>query len=132
MTALRLLEQPLHTDHLRLRDGRTLMVRFIAPDDADALQSYFRKLSGGSRYNRFLGSVSELPPGQLDGFTHAGEDDRFSVMAIVTVDGRETIVGEARYGFDTMTGRFEFGVSIDDNWQGQGIGTVLIGNLECR
>ena len=48
------------------------------------------------------------------------------------VDGFETIVGEARYAFDADTASFEFGLSIDDRWQGQGIGKALLKNLECR
>jgi GNAT superfamily N-acetyltransferase len=132
MTALRLIEHPYHTDHLRLRNGKTLTVRFVAPDDAETLQRYFRLLSVRSRYNRFLGAVSELPPRELDRFTHAGEDERFSVLAVMMVDGRETVVGEARYGFEAATASFEFGISIDDRWQRQGIGAVLLGNLECR
>jgi RimJ/RimL family protein N-acetyltransferase len=132
MGALRLADHPLHTDHLRLRNGKTLTVRFAAPRDAELLQSYFRGLSAHSRYNRFLGAVSELPAGVLDHFIHAGEDDRFSVLALVMIDGMPTIVGEARYGFEPSTGDFEFGVSVDDRWQGHGIGTLLLGNLECR
>lgn len=129
---LRLADHPQYTDQLRLRDGRTLTVRFAGPDEAELLQRYFRGLSTRSRYNRFLGAISELPAGLLDHFIHAGEDDQFSVIALMTVDGRETVVGEARYGFDPATGTFEFGISIDDRWQGQGIGAVLLGNLECR
>ena len=132
MTVLSLLEHPRHTDHLRLRDGTTLTVRLVTPDDGEVLQRYFRNLSTGSRYNRFLGAMSELPPSQLDHFIHAGEDDRFSVIAAVTIEGREIIVGEARYGFEAATGNFEFGISVDDRWQGQGIGRALLGNLECR
>ena len=132
MAVIHLLEHPRHTDHLRLRDGKTLIVRLVAPDDAEALQRYFRQLSTRSRYNRFLGAMSELPANELDHFIHAGENDRFSVIAMVMIDGRETIVGEARYGFEAATGRFEFGISIDDRWQGQGIGSALLGNLECR
>ena len=132
MTALRLLDHPDYTDHLRLRNGTTLTVRFAAPDDAETLQRYFRLLSVRSRYNRFLGAVSELSASELDHFTHAGEDDRFSVIAVMTVEGRETVVGEARYGFDAAASSFEFGISIDDRWQGQGIGAALLGNLECR
>ncbi len=30
------------------------------------------------------------------------------------------------------TQKFEFGISIDDRWQGLGIGSALLGNLECR
>src|SRR5579864_8574360 len=132
MTVLSLLEHPRHTDHLRLRDGTTLTVRLVTPDDGEVLQRYFRNLSTGSRYTRFLGAMSELPPSQLDHFIHAGEDDRFSVIAAVTIEGREIIVGEARYGFEAATGNFEFGISVDDRWQGQGIGRALLGNLECR
>lgn len=132
MTALGLLDHPYHTDHLRLRDGKTLTVRLVAPDDAEPLQRYFRLLSVRSRYNRFLGAVSELPASELHRFTHAGEDDRFSVIAVMMVEGRETVVGEARYGFEAATASFEFGISIDDRWQGQGIGSALLGNLECR
>ena len=132
MTTLSLLEHPRHTDHLRLRDGSTLTVRLVAPDDGETLQDYFRKLSPPSRYNRFLGAMSELPPSQLDHFVHAGEDDRFSVIAVMTIEGREVTVGEARYGFEAKTANFEFGISIHDRWQGQGIGAALLGNLECR
>jgi GNAT superfamily N-acetyltransferase len=48
----------------------------------------------------------------------------------MTIDGRESIVGEARYGFES--GSFEFGLSVDDRWQGHGIGSALLKNLECR
>jgi RimJ/RimL family protein N-acetyltransferase len=132
MTALRLDDLRQHSDVLRLRTGEALAVRFVEPRDADALQDYFRSLSVRSRYNRFLGAMSELPPAELDHFIHAGERDRFSVIAIMAIDGIETIVGEARYGFESGTASFEFGVSIDDRWQGHGIGTALLKNLECR
>ena len=89
-------------------------------------------LSTRSRYNRFLGAVSELPPTELDRFVHVGEADRFSVVAVMTIDGAETIVGEARYAFDPETDSFEFGLSIDDRWQRQGVGSELLRNLECR
>jgi RimJ/RimL family protein N-acetyltransferase len=129
---LRLNELRQHSDILRLRSGKSLTVRFVEPDDADALQGYFRSLSVRSRYNRFLGAMSELPQTELDHFIHVGEGDRFSVIAVMTIDGIETIVGEARYAFDPDTERFEFGLSIDDRWQGQGIGSALLRNLECR
>jgi GNAT superfamily N-acetyltransferase len=121
-----------HSDILQLRSGKPLTVRFVEPDDADALQGYFRALSVRSRYNRFLGAMSELPKTELDHFIHVGEGDRFSVVAVMTIDGVETIVGEARYAFDVETASFEFGLSIDDRWQGHGIGSALLKNLECR
>jgi GNAT superfamily N-acetyltransferase len=132
MIALQLDNLGQHTDVLRLRDGKSLTVRFVEPDDAEALQGFFRSLSVGSRYNRFLGALRELPPTELDHFIHVGEGDRFSVIAVMTIDGVETIVGEARYAFQPATASFEFGLSVDDRWQGHGIGAALLRNLQCR
>jgi RimJ/RimL family protein N-acetyltransferase len=132
MTTFRLDDLRQHSDVLRLRSGKSVTVRFIEPGDAEALQAYFRSLTTRSRYNRFLGAMSELPRNLLEDFVHVGEDDRFSVIATMTIEGRETIVGEARYAFDPRNDSFEFGLSIDDRWQGQGVGSALLGNLECR
>ena len=83
-----------------LRAGKDpVTVRFVEPRDAEELQNYFRSLSTRSRYNRFFGAMSELPHNVLDHFIHVGERDRFSVIATMMIDGVETIVGEARYGF---------------------------------
>ena len=132
MTALQLEDLRYYSDTLHLRSGQRLALRFAEPDDADALQNYVRGLSQSSRYRRFLGAASELPPSLLAGFTHAGEDDRFSVIAIASVDGVERIVAEARYALSGDQASVEFGLSVDDSWQGHGIGAALMRNLECR
>ena len=117
MTVLLLKDMPQYSDVLRLPDSQSVTVRFVEPQDAEPLQAYFRSLSIRSRYNRFLGAMSELPPTELDHFIHVGEGDRFSVIAVMAVDGFDTIVGEARYAFDSETLRF---------------GAALLKNLECR
>ncbi|MDB5655299.1 MAG: family acetyltransferase [Tardiphaga sp.] len=121
-----------HTDALLTRGGAVVTLRFAGVADADALQAYFRNLSMGARYNRLMGAASELPAGQLDAFTHVRDDGRFSVVATMTIDGVDRIVGEARYAFDEDTARFEFGLSVGDRWQGQGLGMALMSNLQCR
>jgi GNAT superfamily N-acetyltransferase len=107
-------------------------VRFIEPRDAEELQNYYRGLSARSRYNRFFGAMSELPRPVLDHFTQIGDDDGFTVVATMMIDGFEMIVGEARYVFHADTGSVEFGLSVDDRWQGHGIGSALLKNLACR
>jgi RimJ/RimL family protein N-acetyltransferase len=121
-----------YSDTLRSRKGEAVTVRFVEPRDGEELQNYFRSLSTRSRYNRFLGAMSELPQPVLDRFTHVSEASGFTVVATMMIDGFETIVGEARYAFHPETESFEFGISIDDRWQGHGIGTALLKNLECR
>ena len=132
MKALRFDDLKQYSDVVRLRSGEPVTVRFVEPGDAEELQSYFRSLSTRSRYNRFLGAMKELPHNVLDRFVHIGESDGFSVVATTQVDGFATIVGEARYALHADTGSLEFGLSIDDRWQGHGIGAALLGNLECR
>jgi GNAT superfamily N-acetyltransferase len=132
MITLRLDDLTQYSDVLRTRHGQEVTVRFVEPRDAGTLQNYFRSLTASSRYKRFLGAASELPPALLEDFIHVGEADRFSVIATMLVDGRETIVGEARYAFDSDAASIEFGLSIDDRWQGLGIGQALLKNIECR
>ena len=132
MATLRFDDLRQYSDVLRSRHGNEVTVRFVEPRDAEALQNYFRALTTRSRYNRFLGAASELPASLLEDFIHVGAADRFSVVATMLVDGHETIVGEARYAFDSDNASIEFGLSIDDRWQGHGIGKALLKNLECR
>jgi RimJ/RimL family protein N-acetyltransferase len=132
MTTLRFDDLKQYSDVLRTRDGRPVTVRFVEPHDAEELQAYVRALSTRSRYNRFLGAISELPRNVLDHFIHVGEHDQFSVVATMMVDDFETVVGEARYAFHAEDDSLEFGLSIDDRWQGKGIGKAILRNLECR
>jgi RimJ/RimL family protein N-acetyltransferase len=132
MSTLRLEDLKQYSDVLRTRQGDAINVRYVEPRDTEELQHYFRSLSTRSRYNRFFGALSELPKGLLHDFLQVGERERFTVVAARMVDGFETIVAEARYAFHAETSTLEFGLSVDDRWQGHGIATALLKNLECR
>lgn len=132
MTSFRLDDLRQYSDELRSRSGAPVTVRFVEPRDAEELQNYFRSLTAHSRYNRFLGAMRELSKSLLENFIHVGEAEQFTVVATMIVDGFESIVGEARYAFHAENSSIEFGLSIDDRWQGQGIGKALLKNIECR
>lgn len=121
-----------YDDVIRLRSGTRLTLRFAGPDDADRLQNYFRGLSPRSRYNRLMGPAPELPRGLLDRFVQRGEADAHTLLAMKASDADDSVVAELRYAFDAETGSVEFGLSVDDRWQGQGIGRALTGNVTCR
>jgi RimJ/RimL family protein N-acetyltransferase len=132
MTSLRFDDLAQYSDTLYARSGEAVTVRFVEPRDAEELQNFYRSLSTRSRYNRFHGAMSELPKSVLEQFTHIGGGDAFTVVTTLEVDGFETIIGEARYAFHAEDLSVEFGLSIDDRWQGHGIGAALVKNLECR
>ncbi|MGJ4908302.1 GNAT family N-acetyltransferase [Bradyrhizobium sp. SZCCHNS3002] len=117
---------------IHTRRGEEVRLRFVTPDDAEALQSYVRSLSQRSRHKRFLGALNELPKAVLEDFVALGRNDRYSLIATMDHDGVEGIVAEARYALDRATGRVEFGLSVLDRWHGHGIGPALIANLERR
>ena len=75
MTTMRLDDLRQYSDVLHARNGEVVTVRFVEPRDAEALQDDFRSLTTRSRYSRFLGAASELPPSLLEDFIHIGEAD---------------------------------------------------------
>ncbi|MFC0239915.1 GNAT family N-acetyltransferase [Rhodopseudomonas telluris] len=121
-----------YTDRLRLKSGVALTLRFAGLDDAALLQDYFRALSPSSRYSRLMGAAPELPAGQLVRFLRLGEAGAYTVLATLGNDHGETAVAELRYVHHDDEHAVEFGVSVHDRWQGRGIGTALLANLDCR
>jgi GNAT superfamily N-acetyltransferase len=121
-----------YTDHVRLRSGLVLTLRFATLADAVRLSDYFRGLSAASRYNRLMGAAPELPQTQLAKFVAIGEDDAYTVLASIASDNGESLVGELRYALHSSECRVEFGVSVDDHWHGLGIGAALLSTLQCR
>ena len=120
------------TDVLRLRNGQSLTVRFVEPDDIGPLSDYFHALSRRSNYNRFLGAMHDLPAREIATILATGEANRFAVIGEVNVDGVTRIVAEARYAYHADEDLAEFGLSVADGWQGVGVGSALLKNLECR
>lgn len=104
-----------------------LTLRPLRKDDADRIASFFQRLSPETRYRRFHTHLAELTPAMLrylvdiDGRDHA---------AMVAVDGRERIVGVARYvRLLHEPKNAEVAVTIEDELQRRGIGTALLDAL---
>ena len=130
----------LHEDHpaphpqgerVRLRDGATIVIRPVEPNDAVQLKAGFERLGAVSRYRRFLTAVNDLSSHQLAYLTHVDHSSHEAIAALdaVTGDG----VGIARYVRDPDdAGLAEVAVTVADDWQGRGVATVLFERLAAR
>jgi GNAT superfamily N-acetyltransferase len=109
-----------------------LALRPARLSDGDALQSYVRGLSPQSRYNRFLGALSELPKSELTRALAANGLDTLTLLLTSTTEDRETVVGEARVALSCAERVGEFSMSIADDWRHLGLGSALLEEIERR
>jgi RimJ/RimL family protein N-acetyltransferase len=120
-----------HGEPVRLRDGATILVRPIEPDDQEQLRMGFRRLGALSRYERFRGPIDDLTPEQLAYFTRVDHATHEAFVAADAESGQG--VGVARYIRDPDDPRqAEFACTVADAWQERGVGSVLAEHLATR
>lgn len=88
-----------------------------------------RRLSPTTRHFRFLGGMKELSPQLLKTFCEVDGRHSMAFVATITEDGKETEVGVSRYAPNVNEDVREMAVTVADEWQKQGIGTLLTEKL---
>lgn len=110
-------------------DGVDITLRPIRPDDAAMAQAFVRQLSDQARYQRFMGTVRELPEAKLRDLTDVDGVHHVAVVATTVRDGQETELGVARYVVDAGGRRCEFAIAVADAWQRSGLAGLLMHRL---
>ena len=116
----------------RLVDGASVVVRPIAPSDADELRRAFALLSPASRLQRFLRPTPDLTDEYVTYLTCVdGESHVAFVAFLVSPDLKsERGVGVARYVRRADDARVaEAAVTVIDEAQGRGIAHLLLATL---
>jgi GNAT superfamily N-acetyltransferase len=109
-----------------------LHIRTATERDVSALTEHFAKLSFPSRYNRFMGAVSNFSRIAFDCLVQNRKADRFTLIAEMRHEASETVIGEACYAVESRTGLGEFAMSVCDDWQNRGLGSALLSALQSR
>ena len=116
-------------DTIVLRDGTTLAIRPIMPEDAEREREFVQSLSDESRYFRFFYQLHELTPGMLARFTQVDYDRELALVALARARETESIIGVARYIANPDHESAEFAIVVDDEWQGRGVARPLMEHL---
>jgi acetyl coenzyme A synthetase (ADP forming)-like protein len=116
-----------------LRDGTSLHLRAIRPDDKERLLDHFRRLGPESVRHRFFGVKKDLTTQELERFTEPDFDRHVGLVGTQEGAAGEAIVVVGRYfrlePADDGVARAEFALAVADEWHGRGAGTVMLEQL---
>src|SRR5258708_3411515 len=110
-----------------LRDGSTVKIRPLRPEDEQCLLDFFRSLSEESRWLRFFTIIKDKLLA-AEAHREASVDYVRTFGLIALTGGEERVVGHALYsaiGDDRADAAF----AVADDYQGRGLGTMLVGQL---
>ena len=105
-------------------DGRRVWLRLLQPGDADLISRFFWRLSKETVYRRFFSPIT-LPNEPL--LKRLVDVDHCDREALIALDD-QGIVGVARYGTGPGASH-DVAVVVADDWQGRGLGALLIRRL---
>jgi len=112
------------------RDGGVIEIRAVRPDDTGRLCEHFRSLSPTSAYFRFFNPKRRVSARELAGLTDIDFRRNVTLVATVRSRGAKRIIGLAQYVVDDdRRQRAQLACSVVDEYQGRGIGTLLMEHM---
>jgi acetyltransferase len=118
----------------KLRDGRTITLRPIRPEDEPLMEIFHEGLSEDSVYFRYFAPIQLEYRVSHERLTRICFNDYDREIAIVVAGqtpetGKEEIFGMGRLSKVHGINRAEFAIILSDGLQGQGLGTHLLSLL---
>jgi len=109
-----------------LRDGRTVLLRPIKPEDEPLWLEMFQNFSEESIRFRFFQIIKDTPHEVRVRYCNIDYDREIAVVAELNEEGRRKILGVVRVSLEPDRKAGEIAFIIADPWQGFGLGTKMV------
>ena len=110
----------------KLRDGRTVILRPIKPEDEPLWLEMFQNFSEESIRLRFFQIIKDTPHETRIRYTNIDYDREIAIVPELTEDGRRKILGVVRVSIEPNGKAGEIAFIVADPWQGLGLGTKMV------
>jgi acetyltransferase len=110
----------------RMRDGRTVLLRPIKPEDEPLWLEMFRNFSEESIRFRFFQIIKDTPHEVRVRYCNIDYDREIAIVAELTENGQRKILGVVRVSLEPDRKSGEIAFIVADPWQGLGLGTKMV------
>lgn len=118
-----------YKEHVILKNGQGLSIRPAFPDDYSIVKSFLKRISPESLRMRFMASVSEVSEKVIKDLCSGNFSENGCLLAITGIEGKNKVVGLGNYIATGNGHSAEVAFLIEDEYQGKGIGTLLLERL---
>lgn len=116
-------------EHVLLKDGHGILLRPAQSDDKNLIREFLSRVSGESLRMRFMASISYVSDETINTFCKNDFSDVGCILAITGEGEEDRIVGLGNYIASANGRSAEVAFLIEDEYQGKGIGTILLERL---
>lgn len=112
-----------------LIDGTRVSLRSIHAEDIELERRFIEALSPSSRRFRFLETMSSPSDALLKQMTVINPSTDAAYVAVIGEGDQQREIGVARFSARADGHDCEFAVTVSDDWQNKGLGTLLMKRL---
>jgi acetyltransferase len=111
----------------KLRDGRTVILRPIKPEDEPLWLEMFHNFSQESIHFRLFQTIIEPVAHEFSArYCNIDYDRELAIVAEMEENGQRKMLGVVRLNIDPSEKTGEISFIVADSWQGQGLGSKMV------
>lgn len=119
-----------YTEKYTLRNGQTVLLRPIKPDDEQMWVEMFKNWSEETIHYRFFGTIKVPLTHEFSAScTNIDQDREVAIVAELEEEGHRGLLGVVRLFVEPIWKTGEIAFVVTDSWHGQGLGSKLVDSI---